>query len=148
VQYAPGYNNGDNAGDPMMIVVPPVEQFGTVFAASTVVHGSWRHYVNVVAPTASLAKLSIDGAVVDATLFARLPDSDLSVGAVEVASGHHVFASESPFGLYSYGIGLDDKAYDAYGHGGGQLYNDLRQAPKGDGGMESAPDIGALIHRR
>lgn len=119
-QYSKGFDNGDNVGDPMMIMIAPTEQFLSAYRFATPVRGSWHHYINVVAPTHTLDSLMLDDRPVDRKLFQPFGLSRYSIGQIEVAFGTHVIRGPEPFGLYSYGFGYDDASYDAYGNGGGQ----------------------------
>lgn len=126
-QYSKGFDNGDNVGDPMMIVVAPTEQFLSGYRFATPVRGSWRHYINLIVPTHSIDSLRLDGGRVDRTFFKPFGISLYSIAQVEVVYGTHVITSSEPFGLYSYGFGYDEAAYDAYGNGGGQSLEQVIQ---------------------
>jgi|GEM_PF-1671172 len=119
-QLSKGFDNGDNVGDPMMIAVAPTEQFLSAYRFATPVRGSWKHYINLVALTASLDSLRLDSMPINRALFRPIGLSLYSIAQVEVRYGTHVITNSSPFGLYSYGFGYDEAAYDAYGNGGGQ----------------------------
>lgn len=119
-QYSKGFDNGDNVGDPMMIVIAPTEQFLSAYRIATPVRGSWHHYVNLVVPTHTLDSVRLDDVPVDKKLFLPFGLSRYSIGQIEVPFGTHVIRGPEPFGLYSYGFGYDDASYDAYGNGGGQ----------------------------
>ncbi|HVK39547.1 MAG TPA: IgGFc-binding protein [Candidatus Kapabacteria bacterium] len=128
-QFSKGFDNGDNVGDPMMIVVAPTEQFLSAYRFATPVRGSWRHYVNLIAPTATLAELKLDGQRIDAKKFRPFGLSRYSIGQIDVPYGTHTVEGPEPFGLYSYGFGYDDAAYDAYGNGGGQSVEIVVELP-------------------
>ncbi len=120
-QYAKGFDNGDNVGDPMMLVVSPVSQYATSYRFATAMQGSWHNFVNVTAPTARLDGLLLDGRPVDRSHFAPIGDGSWSCGTIEVGYGAHVIAGTAPFGIYTYGFGYDKDAYDAYGSAGGHM---------------------------
>lgn len=143
-QFSPGFGNGDGAGDPMMIIVPPLEQYDNVYMIATPVRGSWRHYVNIVAKSEHVEALSIDGHAVDQTRFKVLGKTGYSVGRLEISYGTHVVSGRESFGLYQYGIGFEDMAYDAYGNAGGQLYIDLDALEDQTQPDDELPDIGYL----
>jgi len=126
-QYSKGFDNGDNVGDPMMIVVAPTEQFLSSYRFATPVRGSWRHYINLIVPTSTVDSLRLDGHAVDRTLFQPFGISLYSIAQIEVPYGTHVITNVQPFGLYSYGFGYDEAAYDAYGNGGGQSLEQVIQ---------------------
>jgi hypothetical protein len=119
-QYSKGFDNGDDVGDPMMIIVAPTEQFLTGYRFATPVRGSWHHYINLIVPTAELGSIRLDGSSIDRRQFKSFGLSQYSIAQIEVGYGTHVISCDQPFGLYSYGFGYDDAAYDAYGNGGGQ----------------------------
>ena len=118
-QYSKGFDNGDNVGDPMMIIVAPTEQFLASYRFATPVRGSWHHYINVIVPTSTIPQLRLDERTLDPTQFKPFGLSLYSIGQIEVPYGTHVISGAQPFGLYSYGFGYDDASYDAYGNGGG-----------------------------
>lgn len=119
-QYSKGFDNGDDVGDPMMIIVAPTEQFLTGYRFATPVRGSWHHYINLIVPTTSIGTLRLDEQSLDPRKFKPFGLSLYSIAQIEVGYGTHVINDAEPFGLYSYGFGYDDAAYDAYGNGGGQ----------------------------
>jgi hypothetical protein len=128
-QFSKGFDNGDNVGDPMMIIVAPTEQFLSSYRFATPVRGSWHHYINVIVPTSTLSRLMLDEKPVNPTLFKPFGLSLYSIGQIEVSYGTHIISGPEPFGLYSYGFGYDDASYDAYGNGGGQSMEKVVQLP-------------------
>ncbi|MEO5929625.1 MAG: IgGFc-binding protein [Candidatus Kapaibacterium sp.] len=128
-QYSKGFDNGDDVGDPMMIVVAPTEQFLSGYRFATPVRGNWHHYVNLIVPTKTLEDIRLDNSPIDRRQFKPFGLSLYSIAQIEVPYGTHVIANSEPFGLYSYGFGYDDAAYDAYGNGGGQSMEQVIQYP-------------------
>lgn len=128
-QYSKGFANGDDVGDPMMIIIAPTEQFLSQYRFATPVQGEWHHYLNVVAPTNNIGKLIIDGTIIPPKVFVRFGLSGFSIAQIEVDYGTHVISAPEPFGLYSYGFGYGEAAYDAYGNGGGQSLEIVVQQP-------------------
>lgn len=135
VQYAPGYGNGDDIGDPTMIVVPPVERwvtslsFSTPFSAqnaqsvatSTIRDGdrseSWDDRIIIAVPHADGAAVKLDGTPIADGEFTTVSGSaGFGVASVRVTPGVHTLTSSEPFGAYLYGIGRDSQEFDAYGH--------------------------------
>ena len=147
-QFSQGFDNGDNVGDPMMLLVPPMEQFDNVYAIATPALGSWRNYVNVIVRRDDVEDLRIDAHPVDQTRFRDLAGSEYVIGRIEISHGTHVVTGSAPFGLYQYGLGYDESAYDAYGNSGGQLYIDLDNLDDGRAPDEEKPDIGSLYESR
>lgn len=128
-QFAQGFENGDNVGDPMMILVSPTQQFMNSYRFATPINGEWHHYINVVAPTESIKDVRLNGRRIESSLFTRLGDSRYSIAQVQIPYGTHVIRSEQPFGLYSYGFGYGKDAYDAYGNMAGQSFIELAEIP-------------------
>lgn len=128
-QFAQGFENGDNVGDPMMILVSPTQQFMNAYRFATPINGEWNHYINVVAPTESISDLRLNGRRIETSLFERLGDSRYSIAQVHIPYGTHMIRSEMPFGLYSYGFGFGKDAYDAYGNMAGQSFIELTEIP-------------------
>jgi hypothetical protein len=120
VQFSKGFDNGDNLGDPMMMVIAPVSQYNSSYRFATPLSGSWHNFVNVVVPSAALGELRLDGVVVRDVRFGAVGDG-WSSGAIEVGEGVHTITCTVPFGLSCYGFGYDDAAYDAYGNAGGYM---------------------------
>jgi hypothetical protein len=158
-QYSEGFRNGDNIGDPMMLLLPPTNQFLSDYSFSTPKDGSWNHFINVVVPTASIRNLTVDGKVpqfMDAA-FSQVPTyfspqplaghsqntsidqfklvyrqlglSLYSIATIQIPYGPHHILCTKPFGMYSYGFGFGDDSYDAYGTMGGQTFQEYDYAP-------------------
>ncbi len=126
-QFAKGFTTpdqvtrrADSIGDPMMIVVAPTEQFLSSYRFATPVEGNWNHYINVIAPTASLASMRLNGEPISPTRFTPFGISRYSIAQMKLPYGTYSIRGDEPFGLYSYGFGFADKNFDAYGNGGGQ----------------------------
>lgn len=115
-QFAQGFRNGDSVGDPMMILVSPTQQFLQQYRFATPINGQWHHYINVVAPTGSIASIRLNGRRIDSTQFSVLGESRYSIAQVAVPFGTHLIKGDTAFGLYSYGFGYGADAYDAYGN--------------------------------
>jgi hypothetical protein len=124
-QYAQGFKNGDAVGDPMMILVSPTQQFLKEYRFATPINGDWNHYINLVAPTQAISTIRLNGRRLDSSAFVVLGDSRYSLAQVAVPFGTHVIKGEQPFGLYSYGFGFGNDAYDAYGNMAGQSFIEL-----------------------
>lgn len=140
-QFSQGFKNGDSVGDPMMILVSPTQQFLREYRFATPINGEWHHYINVVAPSTSIGEIRLNGRRIDTTIFTILGDSRYSIAHVPVPFGTHVIKGPEPFGLYSYGFGFGNDAYDAYGNMAGQSFTELNKlvdslAPVADGRMQ------------
>lgn len=128
-QYSQGFLNGDEIGDPMMLLASPTQQFLKEYRFATPKSGEWRHFVNVVVPTTSISSLRLDGRQVDSSIFETLGLSRYSIAQIQVLYGTHTIRAEQPFGMYSYGFGYGSQSYDAYGTMGGQSFFEIEPVP-------------------
>lgn len=125
-QYSHGFGDGDNVGDPMMILISPTQQFLNKYRFATPVNGSWNHYINVIVPSGSINSLRLDGNPLSNKQFNQIGLSRYSIGYIKIPYGTHTIYGDDAFGMYSYGFGykgaLKNDAYDAYGTMGGQSF--------------------------
>jgi len=115
--------NGNDAGlgDPFMMLIPPTEQFDSVYSYQCVNHVEFkRHFVNVVVPSNAVASLRIDGFPVSKP-FQPIAGTAYSYAQIEQSPGAHFASCDSMFGLYIYGYG----AANSYGYTGGAQYETL-----------------------
>lgn len=127
-QFSHGYRWGDSIGDPMMILVSPTLQFLKSYRFATPVNGYWRHMVNVVVPTNGIKSMRLNGLPIDSSLFQPLGSTRYSIAYLQVPFGSHSLEADLPFGMYSYGFGYDQDAFDAYGTMGGQSFIEYEPA--------------------
>lgn len=135
-QYSQGSSNGDGVGDPMMILITPVQQYLKSYRFATPVNGAWLHFVNVFVPTKAIASFKINGRSISPDNFTRFGNTRYSIASIQTAYGSHTVECSAPFGLYSYGFGVQvvngrrgPDAYDAYGAMGGQSFVDYVPVP-------------------
>jgi hypothetical protein len=102
-------------GDPSMVLVPPFQQFGGNYTISTPLSFFDTHYVNIVAPTAALASVQLDGTAVSPSSFFAIGSSDFSGAQLQIAAGTHRLTASAPFGITMYGLHVDD----SYSYTGG-----------------------------
>jgi hypothetical protein len=121
-QYSHGFKNGDSIGDPMMLLISPTQQFLKKYRFATPINGEWKHYINIVVPTESIESMRLDQESLDEEIFERIGLSRYSIAYIEVPFGTHVIEADRPFGMYSYGFGFGEDAFDAYGTMGGQSF--------------------------
>ncbi len=127
-QYSQGFNNKDSIGDPMMLLVSPTQQFLKRYRVVTPINGDWDHYLNIVVPTVAIRTFRLNGEPVDTAKFVQLGLSRYSIAYLKVPFGSHSVTCDLPFGLYSYGFGYKDDAFDAYGSMGGQSFIEYEPA--------------------
>ncbi len=128
-EFAQGFQNGDSIGDPMMIIVSPSQQFRDSYLIATPVDGSWQHYLNIVMPGEGTSSLRINGRKIPQREFQRFGRSSYFIGQFQIPLGTHLIEADLPFGLYSYGFGLQRDAWDAYGNMGGQNFGVVENLP-------------------
>jgi hypothetical protein len=119
MQYSNGESYDGAVADPMDITIPPTEQFLNSYTVATEPSGAdpaiTQNYLNLVAPTAEVSSISLDGALLPASDFTPIAGSSYSGAQVAVGFGSHTVNASLPFGLTVYGFG----GYDAYGYPGG-----------------------------
>ena len=115
VQYGRGtYNGNGSYGDPMMMVIPPQDQFlkGYIVGAP---QGFQYHFLNIVASEYSYTGITLDGVAIPESEFSEVGESGYYGARIQVAEGNHTLISSIPFGVFSYGI----NNYNSYGYAGG-----------------------------
>ena len=116
-QFANGQDFDDTFADPFMMLVTPIEQYQVSYTISTLDDETFFNgqFINVVASSAALQSLTLDGVPVDQTLFTSINGSSLRGGQIAVAEGSYNLASNLPFGVSVYGFG----DFESYGYPGG-----------------------------
>ena len=104
-----------SVSDPFLMIVPPYSQFLNHYTISTPVTGFSINYANVIAPTASLNAITLDGAPLLATSFSPIGVSGFSGAQVPLTVGDHTFDGPVEFGVFVYGFNADE----GYGYPGG-----------------------------
>jgi len=126
IQYSKGTSVDNVVSDPFMLIIPPSEQFGSDYVISTPAAEPVsfdKNFVNIVAPTAQLAGLRLDGMPIEFNKetdanFTRIGLTDYSGAQKQVGIGVHTVSHlqpNVPFGLVSYGFANSD----SYGYPGG-----------------------------
>ncbi len=101
--------------DPFEMLIPPFEQFLAGYTVTTPATGFPINYINVVAPTAAVGSVTLDGVAIPAAAFTPIPGSSFSGTQRPVALGSHTLAGPQPFGVFVYGFANAD----SYGYPGG-----------------------------
>lgn len=115
-QYSNSSSYDSVTSDPFMMLIPPYEQFLAGYTVTTPASGFTANFINVVAPSAAVGSIVLDGAAVPAASFTAIGSSGFSGAQLPVALGTHVLAGPLPFGAFVYGYA----AFDSYGYPGGQ----------------------------
>ena len=121
-QYARTQNCDGNLGDPLMIILSPVEQaINNVLLYSSPEQNITGEYINAVMKTADIGSFLLDGAPV---VFNPVPANPLySYSQSTVAVGSHTLAADSGFNSIAYGFG----SIESYGYLGGTRIRNLQQ---------------------
>ena len=111
LQYSNGSTYDDVTSDPFMAIVPAINQFDTEHIIQTPT--GFTDYVNIVAPTANVGDIMMDGAAIASSEFTTVPgNTSFSTAQIQIDEGSHDFTSSVPFGLLGYGFA----DYDSYGY--------------------------------
>ncbi|MEO8435564.1 MAG: PKD domain-containing protein [Pyrinomonadaceae bacterium] len=110
------YDNGTTGkADPLLMIVPPYSQFLNHYVVTTPPTGFTINYANVVAPTALLSGLTIDGVPVPSASFSPIGASGFSGAQIPLSVGAHTLDGPAGFGVLVYGYAQDE----GYGYPGG-----------------------------
>ncbi len=111
----------DSVGDPFMMLVPPQEQFDSVYwFESYATKDFFFHYINVVVPTERVSSVRLDNFSVSVP-FQRIDKTSYSYAQIPVTSGFHKVSARAPIALYAYGFGV----YNSYGHPGAMVFDSV-----------------------
>ncbi|MDX8340882.1 T9SS type A sorting domain-containing protein [Draconibacterium sp. IB214405] len=115
VQYGKGtYCGNGSLGDPMMMVIPPQDQFLKGYIVTTPLNFA-SHYLNIVAPSYGYSNITMDGTVIPASEFTEIGSSGYYGARIEISEGNHTILGAMPFGVFSHGV----NPYNSYGYAGG-----------------------------
>lgn len=109
------------SGDPLMIIVPPKEQFLNKSLVFNLNKGNdfTEQYLVIVAPDTATNKCYLDDRQVSDSKFQKIPNSDYSYAEIQYNAGLHKFECVALCGLYVYGYGYAN----SYGYTGGMRPN-------------------------
>ncbi len=110
--------------DPFMMIIPPYSQFLNHYTISTPAAGFAINYANIVAPTALISSITLDGAPIPASRFTPIGVSGYSGAQVPITIGVHNLDGPASFGVFVYGFNQDE----GYGYPGGMNMNPVVQS--------------------
>ena len=151
-------NGGSNrgTGDPMMMLIPPKEQFMNNYRViNTQANEAYsdgfnrishrevydKQYINIVCPTDKINTVRIDDNPVNPAAFSGIPTSDYSFAAVQVTDGVHSVEADAPFGIYIYGYG----DANSYGYTGGLSFKPYDFLPPAINFVEECFKVNGII---
>lgn len=122
VQLLEGYSCA-GSGDPSLTLVSPAERLSTQATWNTSVSSQvTQHSVSIVAPLAAIGQLTLDGVVVNPSLFQAYPGcNDRKHAKIPVAAGRHRLQANAGFQAYMFGTG--------YGESYAASVHDIRAIP-------------------
>lgn len=132
VQLANSSEFDDTTGDPFMLLIPPVEQFGGDYTFATPrLFDSWQHsYTNIFDDFLNLAvrmgdaeAITLDGAPIDPGVWVPIGNSGYSGAQISVTPGVHRVTAPLPFGACVYGWA----DFESYAYVGG-IYSETVEA--------------------
>jgi hypothetical protein len=120
MQYSDGQTYDGQNADPMMMLVPPFQEYGGDYTFTTATDSWWQqHFINVVVPTAAQSTVLLDGTALDPSNFVAIPGSQFVGGQIPLSQGQHSISASLPFDIQMYGWA----PYDAYGYAGGVCFS-------------------------
>ena len=123
-QYANGSDFDGSTGDPSMMLVPSVEQFGGDCMLSTPSFWDWpdeqtediyTDYLNLIIRTNGMGLIQLDGVCVPASQFQIISNSGYAGAQLPINPGNHHLSAPVPFGACIYGWAW----YESYAFGAG-----------------------------
>ncbi|TKB96387.1 LamG-like jellyroll fold domain-containing protein, partial [Pedobacter cryophilus] len=137
-QYANGTSYDNKTGDPFMMLVSPYEQFLGAYTITTPATGFPNNYTNIVASTAAVGTIKLDGNIISSTLFSPIGNSGFSGAQIDLSVGNHNLISNGlPFGVSVYGF----NNADSYGYPAGSSYSPIATVST----LDITPKVGSFI---
>jgi len=136
----PGNVDSSEYGDPLMMLVPPAEQFMKSYRFISLQSYTYQQvgnravindsvykeqWLNVVIPDEGIASLQLDGRPVPPGLFKPIAASGFSYANIQMRDGVHDISADTLFGIYVYGYG----GAVSYGYIGGMAFRPLDVFP-------------------
>jgi RHS repeat-associated protein len=114
-QLAHGSTFDGATGDPLMMLVPPFEQYQNAYTMTTPSAGINSNFANLIVPATAVGWVQLDGQPIPATEYSPIGNSGFSAAALPISVGSHNFSSPQPIGVSIYGF----DGFDSYGYFGG-----------------------------
>ena len=105
-QYSNSHQYDNQEGDPFMMLIPPLEHYLNNYTVRSLT-GFTTNLINVVAPTADIGAVMLNGSPIAASSFVPIGSTGVSGAKLTVAAGTHSLTGPHPFAVYVYGFGLD-----------------------------------------
>lgn len=121
------YGPSSQTGDPAMVVIPSVEQYLNDAIFTTPATGFTENSVTVIAKTAEIGQVTLDGTAIPSASFSPITNSTYSSARVFISLGTHRVKSTTGIGVFSYGY----NPADSYAYSAGSGLVDLIANPGG-----------------
>ncbi len=128
-------NQSETHGDPLMLMIPPKEQFMDKYRVvniqayeynnKSIVESFEEHYIAVVAPASAYSTITLDGSSVPSSGFNAISGSEYYYSNIKVSAGVHYMECSAPFGIFVYGYG----ERNSYGYVGGMAMKPFDSDP-------------------
>lgn len=113
--------NGFGIGDPFMMIIPPYEQYDSIYSVQSIIDSGFDyHFMNVIVSKYHTDSLTIDGTIPNAN-YIDVPGTHFVYAQIEVTPGSHLVKCDSAFGLCLYGFGNAN----SYGYIGGIVFKKI-----------------------
>jgi CshA-type fibril repeat protein len=133
-QYGNGSDYDASVGDPMMMLVPPAGQYLDHYTVAAPDVAGYSPYANLVVPTTDIGQVTLDGTLVDSSLFSPISGSTYSGAQFPLSAGTHTISGPDRFGVQLYEWG----DYDGFGFPGGMAMSLIYVDPQAP---LTAPDL-------
>jgi hypothetical protein len=106
--------DGGTVGDPMMVLVPPTSAYRSSYAFGSYIEpeGGVGAHANVIAPTADVGSVLLDGVAIPPASFTAIGATSYSGAVVALTDGRHTLSGPSPLG----GVVYSFSQYNAQGY--------------------------------
>ncbi|OGU58931.1 MAG: hypothetical protein A2X64_02795 [Ignavibacteria bacterium GWF2_33_9] len=146
-------NNTTERSDPLMMIMPPIEQYGNFYRFTNM--QSWElspgtnnkfevyteHYINVACHDSIAGMVEIDGNKINPSSFQKIPGTQFSYAILQVQEGTHEMRAPTGFGINVYGYGYAN----SYGYYGGMNLIKYDYLPPKIGEIKTCYEINGYI---
>jgi len=121
--------NNSVYGDPLMLIVPPVEQYKAdynIISPPVRIGNNYMfpdHFLTIISPDESTDKIHLDNVLLSPNIFVAIPNSGYSYALIKTTSGGHSITCADPISVLVYGYGNAV----SYGYWGGMSFKNLEE---------------------
>ncbi len=115
-------SDGNTNADPFMCLVQATRHYSTSYMLCAPTNGFPTNYINVIAPTGSVATVAVDGVLLGAGAFTTIGSGPFAYARRLVGPGGHTVTGGAGMAAYIYGWDV----YESYGHPGCFFMGDVQ----------------------